>query len=54
MNQPEFRKAFGNNVKRIRNMNVRFVKIESDEIQHLLEFYVHVALKTPHNSWATH
>jgi predicted GIY-YIG superfamily endonuclease len=49
-----FKEAFLNNVGLIRNMNVRFVEIPDDATQHVFELYVHMALNTPHNDFATH
>ena len=49
-----FKTAFLSNVALIRAMTVRFVEIEDDATQHMFELYVHMALKTPHNSFATH
>jgi len=54
MAQETFRNAFRSNVERIREMHARFVVIDDDLLQHLFEVYVHLALKTPHNSFATH
>jgi len=49
-----FKRTFLGNVNKIRQMNVRHIIIEEDVSQHLFELYVHLALKTPHNSFATH
>lgn len=54
MADEKFRGAFLRNVKNIRLMKVRYIVIEDDVSQHLFELYVHLALKTPHNSFATH
>jgi hypothetical protein len=54
MSDESFRSVFHNNVEKIRGMNARFVVINDDVIQHLFEVYVHLALETPHNSFATH
>lgn len=54
MQNPSFCQHFESNVERIRNMNVRYVVITDDVTQHLFEVYVHLALETPHNSFATH
>lgn len=54
MARPEFKKVFLANVDKLRAMNVRYVEIEDDITQHLFEVYVHLALDTPHNSFATH
>jgi hypothetical protein len=51
---PAFSKAFTDAKARIRRMSVRFVE-EPDQLrQALLEIYVHVALGTPFNDFATH
>jgi predicted GIY-YIG superfamily endonuclease len=50
----KFKNAFLSNVEMIRKMNVRFVEIEDDNTQHVFELYVHLALDTPHNDFATH
>lgn len=54
VSDPKFKSAFLENVERIRQMEVRHVVIEDDITQHLFEVYVHLALRTPHNSFGTH
>jgi predicted GIY-YIG superfamily endonuclease len=54
MADEKFIAAFHGNVERIREMNARYVVINDDILQHLFEVYVHLSLKTPHNSFATH
>lgn len=53
-NDPAFALAFVAAKARIRQMDLRFVE-ETDQFrQALLEIYAAVALKTPHNDFATH
>ena len=54
MADANFKKAFLENVEKIRQMKVRHVVIDDDITQHLFEVYVHLALRTPHNSFGTH
>ena len=54
MKDDAFKAAFNANVQRISEMDARYVEIEDDIVQHLFEVYVHLALKTPHNSFGTH
>lgn len=52
-NDPNFKKAFIAEKYRLRSMDVRFVE-ETDPLkQALLEIYVSVVLRTPHNSFET-
>ncbi len=54
MRDPVFRAAFEKAKDRIRNMDVRYVA-EADPVrQALLEAYVAIALRTPHNDFDTH
>ena len=54
MNDPVFRAAFERAKDRIRSMDVRYVA-EADPVrQALLEVYVAIALRTPHNDFDTH
>jgi len=41
-------------VKRVRNMDVRYVEIEDSDVQYLFEFYVAKHLKTPYNDFEAH
>lgn len=51
---PEFSKAFARARARIRRMDVRYVE-EADPLrQALLELYIAIALRTPHNDFGTH
>ncbi|MGB7912943.1 MAG: GIY-YIG nuclease family protein [Desulfobaccales bacterium] len=53
-NDPNFKEAFIAEKKRVRSMDVRFVE-EADPLkQALLEIYVSVVLRTPHNDFDTH
>ncbi len=53
-NDPHFKEAFIAEKKRVRSMDVRFVE-EADPLkQALLEIYVSVVLRTPHNDFDTH
>ena len=54
MNGPEFRTAFEEAKKRIRVMELRFVKEEDPVRQAILEIYVAISLKTPYNDFDTH
>jgi len=49
--EPLFAAAFTDAKDRIRNMDLRFVEEDEPLPQALLEIYVAVALKTPHNSF---
>jgi len=52
--EPEFKHAFLDAKKRVRQMEVQYVE-EADPIgQALLEIYVAVALNTPYNDFETH
>ena len=51
---PAFASAFTDAKARIRRMSVRFVQEDDQLRQALLEIYVHVALGTPFNDFATH
>ena len=54
LEDPEFAEAFRRSKERIRRMQLRFVD-EPDQLrQALLEIYVAVALRTPHNDFETH
>jgi hypothetical protein len=53
MLHPVFRPAFDRAVERIRNMEVRFIELEDDHQQYLLELYTALQLKTPHNHFRT-
>lgn len=53
-NHPEFAPVFIAQKERVRNMDVRYVS-EPDPIQQaLLEMYVSVSLRTPHNDFDNH
>jgi len=51
---PAFRKEFLRQKRRVRKMDVRYVEERNARRQALLEIYVAVVLKTPHNQFETH
>lgn len=53
MQDPSFRSAFEQNIKRIKAMNARFVVIDCPLMQHIFEAYAAVSLRTPHNEFTT-
>jgi hypothetical protein len=54
LSDPQFAEAFLRAKARIRNMELRYVE-ETDPLrQALLEIYVAVVLRTPHNDFETH
>ena len=54
MKDPSFRGAFEKAKDRIRHMDVRYVAEPDPVRQALLEVYVAIALRTPHNDFDTH
>jgi len=53
-NDPVFGPVFIAQKERVRNMNVRYVSEPDPMRQALLEMYVSVSLKTPHNDFDNH
>ena len=49
----EFRSEFLRQIEAIRNMTVRFVKVESPELQYLVELYAHMELGLPTDEFET-
>ncbi len=54
MKDPAFRNEFDQAKARIRNMDVRFVEETEAVRQAILEIYIAVSLRTPHNDFHTH
>ena len=54
MRNPKFRAAFEKAKDRIRHMDVRYVAELDPVRQALLEVYVAISLRTPHNDFDTH
>ena len=52
--EPAFKEAFLRAKERVRRMEVRYVEERDPLRQALLEIYVAVALRTPHNTFDTH
>lgn len=49
----EFRSEFLRQIEAVRNMAVRFVKVESPELQYLVELYAHLELDLPTDEFDT-
>jgi hypothetical protein len=52
--QPNFRGAFDEAKRRIRNMDYRYVEEADQNRQALLEIYCAIVLETPYNDFGTH
>ena len=48
-----FRPAFDRAIERIKEMDIRTIKVSDDHDQYLLELYTALRLKTPHNHFRT-
>jgi len=53
MNDPAFNAAFRQAKNNIRKMEVRFVKVTDHNLQHLLELYASMELRSVHNKFET-
>jgi predicted GIY-YIG superfamily endonuclease len=50
---PDFRKSFAEAKERIRQMTIRYVRVEDDLTQALLEIYTSTVLGSPYNEFRT-
>jgi hypothetical protein len=52
-NDPVFKAEFDKSIAQIRNMKIKYLEIENDNLQYFFEFYCAIELQTPHNKFRT-